>query len=881
MSDWKCKLIFLLICFACSAESDITNAKEVNVTPSSDSFRDCIFISTISGALYVVDSITGNIKAVLQESPVSTAPLNIRSVFTFLPDPRDGSLYVINKGELKKLPFTIPTLVQLSPCKSSDGLLFAGTKQDSWLAIHKRPYNNVEISRVDDIAQRTCPAAYKSAIFIGRSEYRVHMVDSMNANKRWNVTFVEYATGIIPIQSDYSFEYYSSCSDGLLVTVDANSGRIIWSKNFNSTIVDVYQLQLDGLKRLQLNVFGKDTLEHFVDQQLAQMKDQISPTEDDTFVPSDRTLYPSVYIGEHSDGLYALPSLVDEKTVVLSFNMDKVPRIAGPHPVVDPESVVDTGTGRIHVDIDRLQWKVKYTLNGEQPMIFLGHHEVPSTMETLLVFNNSPKPTLNLLTAASDEAYTKSRQRWLREETPETVSKELSIWYYLPTAAMILITTLLVRYVLSLSIGKKSKFCKNKTENQVGRILLYKNEVLGRGSDGTVVYKGDFDGHPIAVKQMIRHFASVAHHEVQVLRRSDRHPNVIRYYCTESDEQFLYIALELCSFTLEKYVEQPEMRELCKLQPQMLLKQISNGLQYLHQLGIVHRDLKPQNVLIALTADNTRALLSDFGLCRTLHSKSWTHGSGSVGTVGWIAPEVIQLNLITFASDVFSLGCVYYYVLTEGEHPFGDVFYRQANIAVGKYECCPSKRLKTGKSSQASKVACYFLIIIVFFTRGGEFGDENDTFNSSFKTKNGARFEASVFLAKIKAIVISFGNFGFRIDVSDRVEKETSQCELVQHLEHRSSVIVNRDWRQCICPLLQADLRRFRTYRGGSVCDLLRAMRNKRHHYYELPEEVRKALGTIPDGFIDYFTERFPLLLIHVYEAMCAAREEPLFKVYY
>ncbi|KRZ38241.1 Serine/threonine-protein kinase/endoribonuclease IRE1, partial [Trichinella pseudospiralis] len=410
--------------------------------------------------------------------------------------------------------------------------------------------------------------------------------------------------------------------------------------------------------------------------------------------------------------LYALPSLVDEKTVVLSFNMDKVPRIAGPHPVVDPESVVDAGTGRIHVDIDRLQWKVKYTLNGEQPMIFLGHHEVPSTMETLLVFNNSPKPTLNLLTVASDEAYTKSRQRWLREETSETVSKELSIWHYLPTATMILITALLVKYVLSLSIGKKSKFCKNKTENRVGRILLYKNEVLGRGSDGTVVYKGDFDGHPIAVKQMIRHFASVAHHEVQVLRRSDRHPNVIRYYCTESDEQFLYIALELCSFTLEKYVEQPEMRELCNLQPQMLLKQISNGLHYLHQLGIVHRDLKPQNVLIALTADNTRALLSDFGLCRTLHSKSWTHGSGSVGTVGWIAPEVIQLNLITFASDVFSLGCVYHYVLTEGEHPFGDVFYRQANIAVGRYECCPSKRLKAGKSS--IPCGCLLYLIIIF-----------------------------------------------------------------------------------------------------------------------------------------------------------------------
>lgn len=50
----------------------------------------------------------------------------------FLPDPKDGSLYLLGgKGDqiLKKLPFTIPQLVASSPCRSSDGILYTGTKE--------------------------------------------------------------------------------------------------------------------------------------------------------------------------------------------------------------------------------------------------------------------------------------------------------------------------------------------------------------------------------------------------------------------------------------------------------------------------------------------------------------------------------------------------------------------------------------------------------------------------------------------------------------------------------------------------------------------------------------------------------------------------------
>jgi serine/threonine-protein kinase/endoribonuclease IRE1 len=58
--------------------------------------------------------------------PVLRVPVTVQSGFTFVPNPQDGSLYVLVEGNIKKLPFTIPQLVQASPCKSADGVLYAG-----------------------------------------------------------------------------------------------------------------------------------------------------------------------------------------------------------------------------------------------------------------------------------------------------------------------------------------------------------------------------------------------------------------------------------------------------------------------------------------------------------------------------------------------------------------------------------------------------------------------------------------------------------------------------------------------------------------------------------------------------------------------------------
>ncbi|KAI1884104.1 hypothetical protein AGOR_G00222970 [Albula goreensis] len=225
----------------------------------------------------------------------------------------------------------------------------------------------------------------------------------------------------------------------------------------------------------------------------------------------------------------------------------------------------------------------------------------------------------------------------------------------------------------------------------VGNIAFSTKDVLGHGAEGTIVYRGRFGNRPVAVKRVLPECFSFAEREVRLLYESDEHPNIVRYFCSEKDRQFQYIAIELCAATVREYVEQWDF-ERHGLKPVSLLQQTMSGLAHLHSLNIVHRDLKPHNILVSMPNSQgcVRAVISDFGLCKKLAvgRHSYSRRSGGPGTEGWIAPEVLNedsnLNP-TCAVDIFSAGCVFYYVMSQGSHPFGKSLQRQANILLGAY----------------------------------------------------------------------------------------------------------------------------------------------------------------------------------------------------
>lgn len=140
--------------------------------------------------------------------PIVQVPLDTKDAIVpiFLPDPRDGSLYLIGdlKQPLKKLPFTIPQLVSTSPCRSSDGILYTGKKKDTWFKLDPNSGKKQQILGWDDHSS-TCPLNTNNFIYIGRTQYNLKMVDGNNPEHKWNVTFFDYSA--TPMDSEEINDY--------------------------------------------------------------------------------------------------------------------------------------------------------------------------------------------------------------------------------------------------------------------------------------------------------------------------------------------------------------------------------------------------------------------------------------------------------------------------------------------------------------------------------------------------------------------------------------------------------------------------------------------------------------------------------------------------
>ena len=421
----------------------------------------------------------------------------------------------------------------------------------------------------------------------------------------------------------------------------------------------------------------------------------------------------------------------------------------------------------------------------------------------------------------------------------------------------------------STSIG--SVFSSLSKTYSIGKIQIFADQVLGTGSMGTVVYAGLHETRECAVKRLVKPFFGHdnADKEISLLIQSDQHPNVLRYYAKEEDASFIYIALEKCAGSLQDLIDRPANHP--NADRLLILHSMMTGLAHLHGLNIVHRDLKPANIL--LTKGN-RCKLADMGLGKQLDLMRSSFDSVVSGSFGWQPAEVLNVGgggvvaaaagagngtggRLTKAVDVFSAGCVVYYIISGGHHPFGLNVEREINI------------VRDHPSFDALRSNRYEAIDLVSSMIAHS---PDDRLSASDCVHHPLFWSDELKLH-------------FLLDVSDRVEAEPEYSECRLTLEKAAASFLNptsssgapaAGWDVKLYRGLLDNLGKFRKYDFTSCRDLLRVIRNKRHHYRDLPEEVQRELGGVPSGFLAYFTDRFPELLMCMYRVMacfCVERD--------
>lgn len=222
-----------------------------------------------------------------------------------------------------------------------------------------------------------------------------------------------------------------------------------------------------------------------------------------------------------------------------------------------------------------------------------------------------------------------------------------------------------------------------------------KGTMIGSGSFGTV-YLGmnPITGELMAVKQVELpssnketeqkklNMIDALQREMNLLRDL-QHENIVQYLGSNAEENYLNIFLEYVpggsvATMLSNYgaFEESLIRNF--------VRQILQGLKYLHDRSIIHRDIKGANVLV----DNKGGIkISDFGISKKLEARLLTTENNRVslqGSVYWMAPEVVKQTSYTLKADIWSLGCLIIEMFT-GTHPFPEFSQMQAIFKIGTF----------------------------------------------------------------------------------------------------------------------------------------------------------------------------------------------------
>lgn len=200
---------------------------------------------------------------------------------------------------------------------------------------------------------------------------------------------------------------------------------------------------------------------------------------------------------------------------------------------------------------------------------------------------------------------------------------------------------------------------------------------LGSGGMGTVYLAA----HPNlprhdALKVLWPHLATDPEYRARFEREANLaaaldHPNIVTVHNRGEDQGCLWIALQYINGTDAAAAMDRDPRSMTSQRALRIVTEVGKGLDHAHRRGMLHRDVKPANFLLSQDdRGSERVLLADFGIAKTAEDATQLTRTGTfMATVAYASPEQLSGDQLDNHSDIYSLGCSFYRMLT-GQNPY-------------------------------------------------------------------------------------------------------------------------------------------------------------------------------------------------------------------
>jgi serine/threonine protein kinase len=399
-------------------------------------------------------------------------------------------------------------------------------------------------------------------------------------------------------------------------------------------------------------------------------------------------------------------------------------------------------------------------------------------------------------------------------------------------------------------------------------ITRYRNTVKGKLKDGRKALIKIYPKY-IPIKQLI---------ELDMLLylsvKARPHPNIIQFLLWEQDKKLTYVAFEHCMGNLMTAVMKGKL-EVTNIEEQRnYFRQLTSGISFLHENGIQHCKIRPENILCKTTGAGLSLVISNFKWSHesnleleTLSEVKPTFNKQTQDVISdrfpngyhmfvncdgkWDAPEQhYSKQSRSGAEDIFSLGCVFYFMLTR-ENPFekiSNVLSYSDNITLCNVSLSALHEHFVEEDHLASLT-------------------ENLIFKMICPIPSSRLKAGMIEIQPCLWTNEDMKNFFRRLGNLMQDNDDPTVVRFKKELEKNASKVFDGNWMDELDPAVKNDLKCFKNMKK-EVCGLLRAIRNKIEHFEKIRNPELREIYRSPAGVAEYYMKRFTELVPYTFDIL-------------